>query len=444
MLTKLKSLKNHQGFMNYFKNTSWLFAEKILRMVVGLFVGIWVARYLGPEQFGMLSYVGAFVGLFAPLGKLGFDGIVSRDIAKDESDLDELISTTILFKFIGSLLIVLLVSSYMYFTKEQDIYFYLAIVLSFVFVVKSYEIMEFYFRAKVKAKYISIANSIAIVLSSLLKVIFILSKFSLIYFALANLVEAMIAIFLLYIYFKKEPNSISFVKINFTRGIELIKESWPLIFSGFFALIYLNIDQVMIQEMLGSYNVGQYSAAVRISSVWYFIPLTISWSVQTAIVNAKKNSEKQYYERLQMMFTLMVLMAYTLIIPISYFSDEIIDLLFGEAYAMAGGVLALHIVASLFVFVGNPRGLWVTNESYFKFDFLSNVGAGFLNVILNLIWIPKYGIIGAAWATLISYGFTYVLSGFFFSPARKVAWMQIKSVLLLDSYNQYKKFKEKF
>jgi len=444
MISKLKFLQNHQGFMKYFKNTSWLFAEKILRMVVGLFVGIWVARYLGPEQFGLLSYVLAFVGLFAPLGKLGFDGIVSRDIAKNESDIDELISTTILFKFLGSFVIVALTSAYMYLTKEQDIYFYLSIVLSMVFVVKAYEIMEFYFRAKVKAKYISIANSIAIVASSLLKVAFILSEFSLIYFALANLFEAVVAVILLFVYFKKEPNSIKLAKIKFTRGLELIKESWPLIFSGFFALVYLNIDQVMIEEILGSYDVGQYSAAVRISSVWYFIPLTIGWSVQTAIVNAKKHSEKQYYERLQMLFTLMALMAYVLIVPVSFFSDEIIALLFGEAYSLAGGVLALHIIASLFVFVGSPRGLWVINESYLKFDLFSNIGAGVLNVLLNLFLIPKYGIIGAAWSTLISYGFTYVFSGFLFVPAKKVALMQLKSIFLLDIYNQYKQLKKGF
>ena len=85
MIKKLKSLKNHQGFMKYFKNTSWLFGEKILRMIVGLFVGIWVARYLGPEQFGLLSYAGAFVGLFTAFATLGLDGIVVRELVKDES-----------------------------------------------------------------------------------------------------------------------------------------------------------------------------------------------------------------------------------------------------------------------------------------------------------------------------------------------------------------------
>jgi O-antigen/teichoic acid export membrane protein len=442
-MIRITSLFQHQGFRRYFANTAWLFAEKILRMLVGLFVGVWVARYLGPEKFGLLSYVGAFIGLFAPLGKLGLDGIISREIAKNECDIDELISTAVFFKFIGSILIVFLTSSYMYFTKEQNIYFYLSIILSMVYVLRSYEVMEFYFRAKVKAKYISIANSVAFIISSILKVFFILLKLSLVYFAVANLIETFVAVSFLYMFFKNEPNCIMIVKVKFSKGMELIKESWPLIFSGFFALVYLNIDQVMIEEMLSSYGVGQYSAAVRISSVWYFIPLTIGWSVQTAIVNAKKHSETLYFERLQLLFTVTTIMAYFLILPISYFSNEIINFLFGKNYQQAGGVLAIHIFASLFVFINVARGTWILNESYFKFALLGNIGAGLLNILFNYIWLPRYGIYGAAWATLISYSFTYLFSGLFFAPARKIVIMQLKSICLIDIFYQIKSFKKR-
>jgi O-antigen/teichoic acid export membrane protein len=93
VINKLHSLKKHEGFMRYFKNTSWLFGEKILRMFVGLFVGIWVARYLGPEQFGLFSYAQSFVGLFTAIATLGLDGIVVRELVRDESRRDELIGT---------------------------------------------------------------------------------------------------------------------------------------------------------------------------------------------------------------------------------------------------------------------------------------------------------------------------------------------------------------
>jgi len=237
-------------------------------------------------------------------------------------------------------------------------------------------------------------------------------------------------------FFRNELNKCTFAKAKMSKGMSLIKESWPMIMSGIFALVYLNIDQVMIENMLNSYELGQYSAAVRISSVWYFMPMTIGWSIQTAVVNAKKQNEVFYYKRLQMLFTLLACMAYALIVPISYFSNDIILLLFGSAYNMAGDVLAVHIIASLFVFVGIIRGLWVTNESHFQFDFFSNMAAGILNIVLNYFLIPSYEIIGAAWATLVSYFFTYVGSGLFFPPARKIAIMQFKSIFLLDLLNQ--------
>lgn len=86
---RFQDLIIHRGFRRYFANTSWLFAEKILRMVVGLFVGVWVARYLGPERFGLLSYAQSFVGLFSAFATLGLDEIVVRELVKDESKRDK-------------------------------------------------------------------------------------------------------------------------------------------------------------------------------------------------------------------------------------------------------------------------------------------------------------------------------------------------------------------
>lgn len=79
MLTKLTALKNHAGFIRYFKNTCWMMGEQFLRIIAGVFVGIWVARYLGPEQFGLFSYVLAFTAIFGGIAKLGLNGIVRID-----------------------------------------------------------------------------------------------------------------------------------------------------------------------------------------------------------------------------------------------------------------------------------------------------------------------------------------------------------------------------
>ncbi len=188
--------------------------------------------------------------------------------------------------------------------------------------------------------------------------------------------------------------------------------------------------------MLGDRDVGIYSAAVRISSAFYFLPIVIGWSLQTAVVQAKNTNEDLYFDKLSKLFTAMALSAYLLILPISFFSKQIIMLLFGAHFEQAGAVLGVHIFASLFLFVGIVRGLWVTNESHMKFAMWANAGAGALNIILNYILIPRIGIMGAAYATLVSYFFTYVGAGLFFTPARKIVLMQIRAILLIDIYTR--------
>ena len=120
LTSKIQNLQQHSGFMKYFKNTSWLFAEKILRMFVGLFVGIWVARYLGPEQFGLFSYAQSFVGLFTAIATLGLDGIVIRELVKDESRRDELIGTAFWLKLIGAFGVLLVLAVAVNFTSNDS------------------------------------------------------------------------------------------------------------------------------------------------------------------------------------------------------------------------------------------------------------------------------------------------------------------------------------
>lgn len=426
------------GVKKYLNASAWLLLDKVLTLIMGLFVGIWVARYLGPEKFGIFSYVVAFTSLFAPLGKLGLDGIVSRNIAQNNTNVSELISNVFTLKVLGSVLILIFVPTYMYLAHDEPVYFYLAIPLSCIYVIKSTEVIEFYFRAKVNGKSIAIANSLGTLFSGCAKVLFIILGMSLLFFAIANFIGVIISTLVLLYLFSGQTAKFLWFNINWHLATLLIKESWPLIISGFFALLYLNIDQVMIQTMLTVYDLGQYSAAVKLSSLWYMLPMTLSWSLQTAIVNAKKYGEDLYYERLQQLFTLLAVIAFVLIVPVAIFAPQIVAILYGVQYPDASNVLVIHIWASLFVFVGIIRGLWVTNESYFKFALFSNVVAGILNILLNYLWLPIYGIEGAAWATLISYSFTYVLSGCFFAPSHKIVWMQFKSLVLIDVFSQAK------
>jgi O-antigen/teichoic acid export membrane protein len=155
--------------------------------------------------------------------------------------------------------------------------------------------------------------------------------------------------------------------------------------------------------MLGAEEVGYYAAAVRLSEAWYFIPIAITSSVFPSIINAKKQGEKLYYQRLQKLYNLMAWLAAAIALPTTFLAPLIIKVLFGEAFLPASGVLSIHIWAGVFVFLGVACSKWFILENYIKKN-LYRASIGMIsNVILNIILIPLYGIYGAAVATLIGH-----------------------------------------
>jgi O-antigen/teichoic acid export membrane protein len=430
VVSKLKSLKENQGFMKYFKNTSWLFGEKILRMIVGLFVGIWVARYLGPEQFGLFSYAQSFVGLFTVIATLGLDGIVIRELVKDESRRDELIGTAFWMKLFGAFLVLLLLAFAVGFTSNDAQTNSLVFIIASATIFQSFNVVDFYFQAKVMSKYIVYANVISLLISSVVKIALILNEASLVAFAWVILFDSFILAVGYGYFYLKNHLSLKLWKFQKSVAVNLLRDSWPLILSGIVVSIYMKIDQVMIKEILGSEAVGQYAAAVRLSEAWYFIPMVISASLFPAIINAKKVSEELYYQRLQKLYDLMVWMSIVIAIFMTFMSDWIVELLYGGQYDEAGGVLMIHIWAGIFVFLGVASGKWFINENLQMLSFWRTFYGMMINVVLNIFLIPKHGVQGAAIATLLSYFVAGLLFDFVNNKTKKVFFMKLNTVNL--------------
>lgn len=432
MLTKLRQLAEHQGFMKYFKNTSWLFGEKILRMIVGLFVGVWVARYLGPEQFGLFSYAQSFVGLFTAIATLGLDSIIVRELVKDASRRDELIGTAFWLKVMGSFIVLFLLAIAVTFTSNDNDTNMLVFIIASTTLFQAFNVIDFYFQANVLSRYVVFANMISLFISSLIKVVFILYEAPLLFFAWLVLFDSLIlAMGFIYFYFKCSTNQRFYVHFDKSIAIVLLKDSWPLILSGIVISIYMKIDQVMIMEMMDAEAVGQYAAAVRISEAWYFIPVVVTSSLFPAIVNAKKMSEELYYERLQKLYNFMVLLSLFVALPLTFLSDFVIVLLYGEEYKQAGSVLMIHVWAGIFVSLGVARGNWLVAENLQSLSFYFIGIAGIVNVVGNLIFIPLYGIKAAALTTLISYGISVIVVPFFIGRTKISVMMLLRAFMLL-------------
>lgn len=435
VLTGIKHLFDsalvHQGFRRYFANTSWMLAEQILRLVAGLFVGIYVARYLGPEQFGIYSYAAAFVALFGAIARLGLDGIVVRDLVNHPEERDIYLGTAFWLKLTGSLLTLSMLAIAVQLTGNNartNLYIF---IIGSGLIFQSFDVVDFYFQSKVLSKYVSICRVVQLALSSVLKLYFIFIQADLFWFVLVSLVDQISLALSLVFAYQQQKIGRFFGRFNLGAAKAMLRNSWPLILSGIAISVYMRIDQIMIKEMLGEREVGLYSVAVRLSEVWYFVPMIIAASLFPAIVSAKKASESLYYTRLQKLNDLMVLLALSVAIPVTFLSDWVVALLYGSAYAQAGAVLAIHIWTGVLVFLGVVNGQFLLIEGLMKTSFYFTLFCSALNVMFNLFLIPKYGILGAAIATLLAQCIGIFFS-FLYKPTRAAFYMQIRALLMLN------------
>lgn len=426
--------------MKYFKNTSWLFGEKILRMIVGLFVGIWVARYLGPEQFGLFSYAQSFVGLFTAIATLGLDGIVIRELVKDASRRDELIGTAFWLKVMGAFGVLIILAIAVNFTSNDTFTNSLVFIIASATIFQSFNVIDFYFQSKVLSRFVVFANIISLLISSIVKIALILNDAPLIAFAYVIVFDSFVlACGFIYFYIKNNSTfKIQHLKFKREIAVSLLKDSWPLILSSIVVSVYMRIDQVMIKELLDNEAVGQYAAAVRLSEVWYFIPMVIASSLFPSIVNAKKHSKELYFRRLQKLYDLMVWMAIAIAVPMTFLSDWIVEFLYGEQYNQAGSVLMLHIWAGVFVFIGVAFSQYLVAENLTKKSFYRTLMGAILNVFLNYLLIPKYGINGAAIATIFSQFIANYVYDFFDKDLHQQLKMKTRAFFPIHILKGYK------
>jgi O-antigen/teichoic acid export membrane protein len=427
---KFLALKNHAGFMRYFKNSSWMLGEQMLRMVAGLLVGIWVARYLGPEQFGIFSYVLAFTALFSSIAKLGLDGIMVRELVNHPDRQDVYLGTAFWMKVLGAFLVMALIALVLPWTSNDSTTTLYIFIIASGLVFQSFEVVDFYFQSQVLAKFVSICKVIQLTLSSLLKIYLVLTGSELIWFIWVILFDQItLSVTLFFAYRYQQVKLLPLSQFDFLVAKSLLKDSWPLILSGIVVMIYMRIDQIMIKEMLGEYEVGIYSAAVRLSEVWYFIPILVTSSLFPAIVNAKKISEALYLQRLQRLYTFMIWMAISIAIPMTFLNEWLIVLLYGEAYRAAGQVLEIHIWAGVFVFLGVGFGRYLITENMTKIYFYRTATGAFLNIILNYFLIPFYGISGAAISTLLAQAITNYVYDIFNKELHQQLKLKTKAIV---------------
>lgn len=388
-------------------------AEQLLRILTGVFVGIYIARYLGPEQFGVLSYVLALAAFILAVARLGMDAVLVRELVDMHDKQNQLMGTAFWLMVSAALACYLLTGLGIWYIDEvSHIKIYAWIVSASAFFT-SFLMIDYFFQSQLKAKYSAICKTLTLLLMSVVKLGLIFAGAELFWFVLASLMDHVVLAVLLLLVLHK-THDVSFLKyFNWHDAQSMLRSAWPMVLTAVAALIYMRIDQVMIRNMLSLHEVGIYSAAVKIYESWIVLPYVITTSLLPAIVRLKQGDEENYQQRLTQLFRLLVWMSVAAAIVVFLISEPLMVIAFGEAYRASASVVNIVMWTAVFASVGSVSARYFNVERMERKIALRTVLAALLNVGLNFVLIPIYGIKGAAMATLACTFFANYLMDWF-------------------------------
>lgn len=423
-------------------NAGWLTFEKLFRMGLVLLVNVLLARHLGPSDFGILSYAVSMISFFGAFVYLGLSGLVIRDIVNHCDQKNVIMGTTFALKMCGGLCAYLVVVCMAFFSHAGSKEFWVLVFCGFGLFFKPFETIDYWFHSQTISRFSVYSKASASLFISFVNIILVLGHAPLIVFAVTNSIETFLTAIMLIFFYYKNNQSIFTWRVYFEKAKQLIGQSWILVLSGFFSMVYLKIDQIMLRWMIGHAEVGIYSVAVNFSEVWYFLPTVIALSVYPTLIKNKKNEPAAYAKNIQKTFDGLFLISLSVAIGVTILSKTVILFLYGDAYLESSYILMIHIWAGVFIFMRALFSRIILIENLLMFSLLTHFSGAVVNIILNLFLIKMFSGYGAAVSTLFSYATASYFSLFMFASTRPFAIMMSKSLIfplrLLNKHNSKK------
>lgn len=390
---------------NYVANSLWMLLEKVLRIISGILVGVLVARYLGPAQFGTISYALNVIAIFTIVSTLGLDSLVVRELLTRPKQTNAILGTAFWLRFVGGLAVIALACSYSFikdwhYAPERTV---VVAIISISIALQSLTVIDFYFQSKTQGRFAAMNQVFTLLISAAVKIALIVFEAHLYWFAAMATLEALLtALFQLYFY-RKNGDDVTLWRFTFAESKALLLNAWPIIISAFVQILYQKADQILILRFLQSMDfVGQYAAAVRMSEASFFVPVAICAAVFPGIVNNRSNPELQL-KRFTQLCSLMVWGALFISVGGQIFGDWVINLLYKEKFYLTPGVFKIHIWSTIPIFYGTAWGMWMLAHNRQRIIIIFQVVNLIIYLIASFTLIPKYGVNGAAYATLVTY-----------------------------------------
>ena len=404
------------SFLNILKNKKithnlmWLSLDRVFRLSINFIISIIIAKYLGPEQYGILSFALSFTILFTFFSNLGLNKILIRELVLDKISEEKLLGTNFTLRFAGSIISIIIIILILFFSGINQEYKTPILLLSGMLFFNCSSVFDDFFQSSSRNKFSSISKIITIFIIASLNLVLVSSDASLNYFLLVFSIESIIIMFLMFYYYTTNGGKILKWTFNLKLSKSLLTESWPLIVVGAAALINARIDQIFVGNMVNNISLGNYAVASKISEAWLAIPAILSIVISPDLIRKRENDYLGYRVYILKLIKGMFLFGIIFALLVSFNSNSIISLIYGEKYLISGSFLGLYI------WTGLPYvSFFILNEIFYidkiiKYSLITSAVSIFLNCTLNYFLIIKYASFGAIYASLIATYLTYLVS----------------------------------
>lgn len=400
---------------DYIKNSFWALLEKAARIISGILVGVLVARYLGKDQFGLISYALSVLAIFTVISTLGLDGLVVREVITRPDKKYEIMGTAFSLRFLGSFVVILLASTYSYF-RDTDEQFWIVVIVSISIFFQSWSVIDFYFQSQVKGRLIAINQVITLLISAIVKLVFIYINAPVQWFAAMAAFEAILTMFNQLIFYKQQGEFTRNWFFTKSEAKILFISASPIILSIFMQMLYQKADQILILRYLRDIGlVGQYAAAIRISEASFFIPVALSAALLPGIIKNRNNEELQL-KRLTQIFSLMIWSALIISMGGLIFGDWVIQLLYKDKFDLAPAIFKIHILITIPVFLGTAWGSWLLAINKLKILTIFQALVLPIAIGLEMYCIPRWGVFGAAKAIVSAFYISIIFMCTLYKP----------------------------
>lgn len=411
------------------KNAGWMIGGRIFQMALSVVVGALSARFLGPDNYGIINYAGAYVALFSSLCNLGLNSVIIKDFVDNPEEQGKTLGSSLLMRLLVSIASALMIIGIVcVIDKDEPITIIVVALYSFGLIFHVFDTINYWFHAQYRSKIPAIATLIAYVIMSAYKITLLALGADVYWFALATSLDYIAVAIVLFIAYKKYNGQR--LAFSFNKAKKLLSSGAPYILSGMMAAIYGQTDKLMLKQMMSESEVAYYSAAGTLCSMWVFVLAAIIDSMFPTILRLYSVDKKAFEKKNKQLYAIVFYISSFVSLLFVLFGHIGIRILYGEEFLPATRPLMVVPWYVVFSYLGVARGAWIISEGKQKYLVPIHIGAAVANVILNFCLIPIWGAVGAAVASVMAQMFVSIILPFFIKDLRPNAKLMIEAIAL--------------